>query len=173
MNLSEKTRKIRAVILDVDGVLTDGRIGYFGASEELKFFHVKDGHALKLLRRAGFRVGILSGRSSEANRRRAEELGMDFLYQGEKDKNAAFTRILAEQDLEPSECLYVGDDVVDIPVMRRAGIGVAVADAVPEVISAADWRTAAAGGQGAVYETAVWLLKETAKWDQVMARYLR
>ena len=139
MTLSEKALSIRAVILDVDGVLTDGRIGYGGGPEEFKFFDVRDGHGVKLLRRAGLRVGMLSGRESAANRRRADELGLDFVYQGEKDKRAALEKLLGEQHLDAPECLYVGDDVVDIPVMRRVGIGVAVADAAAEVAACASW----------------------------------
>ena len=172
MNL-ENTRveKIRAVILDVDGVLTDGRFGYAGDGGEVKFFHARDGHGIKLLRRAGLLVGILSGRGSAANRRRAVELGMHFVYEDEKNKRAAFERILAEQNLRAVECLYVGDDLVDVPVLRRAGIGVAVADAVPEARAAADWCTRAPGGAGAVREVAEWLLRKQGKWAEVTERY--
>jgi len=171
MSLEAKAAKIRAVILDVDGVLTDGRIGYAG-DDEVKFFDVKDGHGIKLLRRAGLRVGMFSGRGSDANLRRARELSLDFVYQNEKDKRAAFERLLAEQELEADECLYIGDDVVDIPCMRRAGIGVAVADAVPEVKEAADRTTDNRGGRGAVREVAMWLLRLQNKYDTLMARYL-
>ena len=173
MSLSDKAQRIRAVVLDVDGVLTDGSIGYgAGSAEEIKFFNVKDGHAIKLLQRAGLKVGILSGRTSAANRRRAEELSMDFVYEGEKDKKEAFSRLLADTGLTASECLYVGDDVVDIPVMRQAGVAVAVADAVAEVKECADWQTDLPGGHGAVREAALWLLKQQHRWDGLMARYL-
>ena len=163
-------RSIRAVVLDVDGVLTDGRIGY-GGDDEIKFFDVKDGHAIKLLLRAGIKVGLLSGRASAANRRRAQELGLSFVYEGEKDKRAAFGRLLTQQTLTAEQVLYMGDDLVDIPVLRAAGVGVAVADAGPEVQRGADWVTAAPGGHGAVREAAVWLLKEQGKWDELIARY--
>ncbi len=162
--------KIRAVVLDIDGVLTDGRIGY-GADEEIKFFHVRDGHGIKLAQRAGLKVGALSGRSAEANRRRAAELKFDFLYEGKHDKLAAFEILLREQNLTAEECLYVGDDVVDMAVMRRAGIAVAIADGVPELDEVCDFRTRAAGGHGAVRETLDWLLKEQKKWDSLMERY--
>ena len=171
MTSSTAVQRIRAVVLDVDGVLTDGRIGYGAAPDELKFFNVRDGHGIVLLRRAGYRVGILSGRSSGANRRRAEELSLDFVYEGERDKVSAFERLLSEQNLEAEECLYVGDDVVDIPVMRAAGVAVAVADAVPELDEHADWTTAAPGGHGAVREVAVWLLRQRGQWDELMRRY--
>jgi 3-deoxy-D-manno-octulosonate 8-phosphate phosphatase (KDO 8-P phosphatase) len=159
------------VVLDVDGVLTDGRIGYGPEPGEIKFFHVRDGHAMKMLRRARLQVGLLSGRSSAANRRRAEELELDFVYEGEKDKNGAFVRLLAERCLAPEDCLYVGDDVVDIPVLKRVGVAVAVADAVPEVKAVAHWVTGAAGGHGAVREVAVWLLHEQGRWQELMKRY--
>ena len=171
MSLAAKAQRIRAVVLDIDGVLTDGRIGYGPMPGEIKFFDVKDGHALVLLRRAGLKVGALSGRASEANRQRAAELGLDFLYQGEKDKGAAFARLLEEQGLAAEECLYAGDDLVDLPVMRAAGVSVAVGDAVPEVRQAADWQTTAPGGHGAVRELAVWLLKQLGQWDRVVAKY--
>lgn len=165
---------IRAVILDVDGVLTDGRIGYGGGSpDEIKFFDVKDGHGIKLLLRAGLQVGILSGRVSKANATRAAELGLSFLVEGAKDKLAAFSALLAERKLEPAECLYVGDDLIDLPVMRRCGIAVAVADAVPEVKAEAAWITAAPGGRGAVREVADRLLKAQLKWNALVERYMK
>lgn len=173
MTLAAECGRIRALVLDVDGVLTDGRIGYGSQDGEIKFFDVKDGHALKLLRRAGLKAGILSGRASAANRQRAAELSLDFIYEGEKDKGAAFHRLLQEQGLQAEECLMVGDDLVDLPVMRRAGLAVAVADAVPEVRQAAAWVTAAPGGRGAVREVAVWLLRSQGKWEDVIGRYLR
>ena len=129
---SEAFRKIKAVVLDVDGVLTDGRAGY-GAEEEIKFFHLRDGHWMRMALRTGLKVGILSGRGSRANRRRAEELGLSFCYENCKDKLEGFERLLAEHSLRAEECLYIGDDVIDMPVMRRAGVAVAVADGVPEL----------------------------------------
>ena len=171
MNLAAKARLIRAVIFDVDGVLTDGRIGYGLPGGEIKFFDVKDGHAIKLLRRAGLQAGLLSGRSSAANRQLATELELDFCCEGEKDKAAGFQRLLEEQQLKAEECLYLGDDLVDLPVLRAAGLGVAVADAVPEVKSAAAWVTAAPGGRGAAREVVVWLLQQQDKWQSVTARY--
>ncbi|OGV69150.1 MAG: hypothetical protein A3K19_15495 [Lentisphaerae bacterium RIFOXYB12_FULL_65_16] len=173
MSWSDNAVRVRAVVLDVDGVMTDGRVGYGGGQDEVKFFDVRDGHAIKMLRRAGIRVGMLSGRSSPANRRCAEELGLDFVLEGAKDKLAAFERLCLDQGLDPSECLYMGDDVVDLPVLRRAGVGVAVADAVEEVRESVEWVTASRGGAGAVREVAVALLKRQGRWDELMSRYLR
>lgn len=173
MTLEEKAKNIKAVILDIDGVLTDGRVGYNDSADEIKFFDVKDGHAIKLLMRAHIKVGVLSGRMSKANQTRAAELGVNFLYENEKDKREAFSRVLAEQKLAPEECLYIGDDLVDLPVLRRAGIGVAVGDAVPEIRDYVDRITEAPGGRGAIRETAVWLLKAQGKWAKLIERYTR
>ena len=162
---------LRAVVLDVDGVLTDGRIGYGPGDGEIKFFDVRDGHGIVLLRRAGLRVGMLSGRASAANRRRAAELELDFVYEGCKDKLAGFEQLLREQGLTAAQCLMIGDDLVDIPVMRRAGAAVAVADATAETRAAAQWTTTAAGGRGAIREVAEWLLREQGKWHTATAKY--
>lgn len=172
MNVSARAQAIRAVILDVDGVLTDGRIGYGGGPDAIKFFNAKDGHGIKLMRRAGLMVGILSGRKDEATARRANELSLDFVYEGEKNKPEALERLLREYSLTADECLYVGDDVVDIPVMKRCGLGIAVADAAPEALEAADRTTALPGGHGAVREVAKWLLDEQGKWAGLMRRYV-
>lgn len=169
---SEAFRKIKAVVLDVDGVLTDGRAGY-GAEEEIKFFHLRDGHWMRMAIRTGLKVGILSGRGSRANRRRAEELGLSFCYENCKDKLEGFERLLAEQSLRPEECLYVGDDVIDMPVMRRAGIAVAVADGVPELDEVADFRTRTPGGHGAVCEVMRRLMMEQGTLDAQLERYRR
>jgi 3-deoxy-D-manno-octulosonate 8-phosphate phosphatase (KDO 8-P phosphatase) len=171
MSSSAEQPTIKAVILDVDGVLTDGRIGYAGDGQEIKFFDVKDGHAIKLLRRAGLKVGLLSGRASKANSKRAQELELDFVYQGEKDKGEALERLLREQQLQAEDCLYMGDDVVDMPVMKKVAISVATGDAVDEVKELALWTTESFGGCGAVREMAVRLLKQQNQWDQVMSRY--
>lgn len=171
MNLKEKALKIKAVVLDIDGVLTDGRVGY-NENDEIKFFHVRDGHGLKLAMRAGLKVGALSGRSAEANRKRAQELNFDFIYEGRKDKKEAFKLLLEENHLLPEQCLYVGDDVVDIPVLKQAGVAVAVADACLELDDFCDFRTKLPGGKGAVREILEWLLKEQDKWEDLMKKYV-
>ena len=123
--------------------------------------------------RAGYKVGILSGRCDPANRRRADELNLSFFYEGEKDKNSAFDKLLHEQNLTAEECLYIGDDVVDIPVIIRAGIGVCVQNAAEEVKSFADWETTLPGGEGAVRETIVRLMIQENRWEQQMERYTK
>ena len=168
----ERWRKIRAIVLDIDGILTDGRIGYgTGSDEEIKYFHVRDGHGIKLAMRAGLLVGVLSGRKSAANARRAAELGFSFVYENKKDKLTAFNELLAEYNLSADECLYMGDDTIDLPVMRLAGIAATVADAMPYMDTAADFRTVRCGGQGAVREVIDHLLMASGKWAEVMKRY--
>ena len=173
MSLPDNISDIRAIVLDVDGVLTDGRIGYGGGSpREIKFFDVRDGQGIRLALRAGLQVGILSGRKSQANRVRAKELGLSFLYEGCLDKLAGWEQMLADLGLKPEECMYIGDDVVDMPPMRRAGFPVAVADAAPELDSVAMFRTQHFGGRGAVREAIEILLKGQGKWDSVLEKYM-
>lgn len=165
------TSEIKAVVLDVDGVLTDGRVGYGGDDDEIKFFDVQDGLGITLLRTAGLRVGVLSGRASKANRRRFRELGLDFALEGCRDKRDGFSRLLQQEGLECCQCLYLGDDLVDIPVMSRVGIAVAVGNAVDEVKLNAHWVCEKSGGRGAVREVAERLLKDLGLWEKVTARY--
>lgn len=164
--------EIKAIICDVDGVLTDGRIGYRDDGREIKFFDVKDGHGLVLAMRAGLKAGILSGRKSLANETRAQELKLSFLYEGCLDKRQGFEQVLQDLGLKAEECMYIGDDVVDAPPMERAGFAVAVADAVPELDAVCHVRTKRAGGRGAVREAVEILLKGQGKWDGLMERYL-
>ena len=141
---------IALLVLDVDGVLTDGRL-YFGArGEVLKVFDVKDGYGLTRLMRSGIEVAIISGRRSAAVTRRARELGIRHVFQGAKDKLPVFERLLKRLKLDASQCACVGDDVPDVPVMRAAGLAFAVADAHPTALAAADMATPNAGGRGAV-----------------------
>ena len=169
---SQKLTLIEAIVLDVDGVLTDGRIGYTGESgDEIKFFDVRDGHGLKLAMRAGLRVGILSGRKSKANRVRAKELGLSFIYEACHDKGEGFETLCREQAIAPEHVMYIGDDVVDIPPMRKCGFAVSVADGVAELDAVCDYRTKSRGGRGAVREAVELLLKGKGLWDTLMTRY--
>lgn len=172
MTQSERAQAIQVVILDVDGVLTDARTGYGEAEGETKFFNVRDGLGIRLLQAAGLRVGLLSGRSSRANQRRAAELRLDFVVEGEADKAAGLARILRDLGVGPEVCCFVGDDLIDIPVMRRVALAAAVADAAPEVRAAAHVVTSAPGGFGAVREIAEWLLKQQGRWEQVVRVYV-
>ena len=163
--------KIKLLLLDVDGVMTDGRIIYFNDGGEAKAFDVKDGHGLKLIQRAGIRVGIITGRQSEVVARRAAELGIEIVYQGAKDKLKPFLEIIKELGLEPFEVAYVGDDVVDLPVMRQVGFSATVADAVDDIKPYVDLVTSRPGGRGAVREVCDLLLKQSGRWSSVTSRY--
>jgi 3-deoxy-D-manno-octulosonate 8-phosphate phosphatase (KDO 8-P phosphatase) len=168
-----KIDKIKAVILDIDGVLTDGKIGYSDSPDEIKFFHVRDGSAIKMALHSNLFVGVLSGRSSKANRKRAEELGLSFIYEGEKDKKSAFEKLLSKQNLKPEECLYIGDDFIDIPPLLKSGIGVIVGNAPEELDEFCDFRTKAYGGDGAVREAILWLLQGQNKWKDLIKKYIQ
>jgi 3-deoxy-D-manno-octulosonate 8-phosphate phosphatase (KDO 8-P phosphatase) len=151
-------QSIRLLVLDVDGVLTDGRLRYGPYGERDKVFHVRDGHGIKALRAAGIEVGVISGRRSAAVQRRCRELGIEHLLQGVQDKGAAFSSLIARLGVAAPECACVGDDVPDLPLMRQVGLAVAVADAHVSALAAAHRRTRAAGGCGAVREVCDWLL---------------
>ncbi len=169
--IKNKMRKIRLLILDVDGVLTDGRIIMNDAGQESKHFDVKDGHGLKLIMRHGLEVMLLTGRSSAVVDCRARDLGIRQVFQGVLNKSEFFQQFLEERALDPEEVAYVGDDVVDIPILKRVGFSVAVKDAVKEVKEVADYVTEKPGGRGAVREICDLLLKVQGKWEEVARRY--
>ena len=154
----ERARRIRLLVLDVDGVLTDGRLYISAAGEELKVFHVRDGSGLVAAQRAGIAVAIISGRDSPAVTRRAAELGIRHVRQGVSDKGAELDRLLAELGVAAEQVACVGDDTPDLPMLRRAGLAVAVADAHPALREAAHWTTPSNGGLGAVREVCDLLL---------------
>lgn len=168
----EKAARVTLLLLDVDGVLTDGRIIYDADGREIKAFHVRDGHGIKMLQRAGVEVGIITGRRSAVVEIRARELGITLVRQGAQDKVAVWREILEEKRLEPEETAYVGDDIVDIPMMRSAGFAAAVADAEADVIEAADYVAGRRGGRGAVREIIDFLLRARGAWETATAAYL-
>lgn len=167
----ESLANIKLLLLDVDGVMTDGRIIFDDQGRELKAFDVKDGHGLKLVQRAGIKVGIITGRQSEVVVRRATELGIDLIYQGAKEKLVPFRQILSDLELSAQEVAYVGDDLVDLPILLQVGFSATVADAVAEVRSRVDLVTERAGGRGAVREICDYLLQHSGRWDEVTRRY--
>ena len=171
-NIAERARKIRLLILDCDGVLTDGRIIMLPGGDETKSFDVKDGHAMVMAQRAGLPIAIISGRKSSVVQARAKELGVAHLYEMAWVKTEPYEKILAEEGLTDEQVCYVGDDVVDIPLLRRAGLAIAVADAAEEAKQHSHFVTARAGGQGAVREVVEMILKAQDKWNEAMARYL-
>ncbi|MEK6408453.1 MAG: HAD-IIIA family hydrolase [Acidobacteriota bacterium] len=171
-NILERARRIKLLILDCDGVLTDGRIIMLPDGDETKAFDVKDGHAMVMAQRAGLRIAIISGRKSSVVRARAKELGVAHLHEMAWVKAEPYEKILAEEGLRDEEVCYVGDDVVDIPLLRRVGLAVAVGDAVEETKQHSQVVTRRAGGRGAVREVIELILKAQDKWDEAMARYL-
>ena len=168
----DRARKIKLLILDCDGVLTDGRIIMLPGSDETKTFDVKDGHGIVMAQRAGLRIAIISGRKSSVVRARATELGVAHLYEMAWVKTEPYEKVLAEEGLTDEEVCYVGDDVVDIPLLRRAGLGVAVEDAVEETKQHSHIVSTRRGGRGAVREVIEFILKAQDKWDEAMDRYL-
>ena len=167
-NLSD----IQLLILDVDGVLTDGGIVVHSDGTESKRFHVLDGHRIKMWQRAGGLTAIISGRDTAATAIRAQQLGISHVMQGCLQKLPAFEQLLGKVGLTPEQTAYVGDDLMDIPLVRRVGFGVAVANASEELKKYADFTTQCKGGEGAVGEVIEYLLKEQMKWDEQMERYL-
>ena len=158
----ERARRVKLLVLDVDGVLTDGRLYISAAGEELKVFHVRDGSGLVALQRAGVAVAIISGRSSPAVTRRAAELGIRHVCQGIGDKADELDRLLQELGVNAEEVACVGDDTPDLPMLRMAGFAVAVADAHPALDSEVHWVTTSGGGRGAVREVCDLLLSARA-----------
>lgn len=163
---------IRFLILDVDGVMTDGKIIYDSTGADLKVFDVKDGAGLKYWARAGHAAGIISGRSSVTIGRRAAELDIAYVETDAKDKLPVFRKMLAAAGVKPEETAVIGDDLMDLPLIVRAGLGIAVADAVPEVRDAAAFVTQKRGGDGAVREAVETILKIQGRWDGILARYI-
>lgn len=149
---------IRLLVLDVDGVLTDGRLVYGADGEISKTFHVRDGYGIKAARAAGIEVAIISGRDSAAVQARCRELGVRHVYLGVDHKGEALSAVLAALKLKPTQCACMADDVPDLPLLRQAGLAIAVADAHPAALAAAHRRTRQTGGAGAVREVCDWLL---------------
>ncbi len=169
--LRPRAANISLLLLDVDGVLTDGSITYTQHGDEIKRFHVRDGSAIKIWQSLGLQVAILSGRNSQAVERRAKELGIGLILQGRSDKYAALPEVLDTARRTASEVCAIGDDLPDLPLLLKCGLGVAVADSCPELQSAASYVTKAAGGHGAVRETIEWLLKLRGQWADVVEHY--
>lgn len=168
----EKAARVTLVLLDVDGVLTDGKIIYDADGREIKAFHVRDGHGIKMLQQAGVEVGIITGRRSTIVERRARELGIALVSQGVSDKLGAWRQVLRGKRVAPTETAYVGDDILDVPLMRAVGFAAAVGDAEPCVAEAADYVAGRPGGNGAVREVAEFILRARGAWEAVTAELL-
>ena len=160
------------LLFDVDGVLTDGTVLLHGDGSETKRFHIRDGTAVVLARRAGLKVGLISARPSDATLRRAAQVEFDFVHQVPASKQSAFDAVLREAAVGEEAVAYMGDDLIDLPLLRRAGLAAAPADASPDVREAAHWVSSRPGGAGAVRELVEFILKSQARWDTVVEEYL-
>ena len=168
-----KAKKLKLLILDVDGVLTDGRLYFDNEGIEYKCFHARDGHGLKLLQKTGVKVAVISGRKSNSVELRMKSLGIDYVYQGHEDKLGAFAELLESVGITAEQAAYVGDDLLDLPIMKRVGLAIAVNDANFAVKERADWCTILAGGQGAVREVCDLLMQAQGNYDKVLDYYLK
>jgi len=171
-NLKINFNKINHLILDVDGVLTDGTLFFDANGSEIKGFNVQDGHGMKLWMRAGNSIAIITGRESSVVSHRCSDLGIEYVYQNAKNKIMALNEYISTKNVNPVEIAYMGDELVDIPVFREVGLAIAVSNAVPEAIASADLITEKFGGKGAVREAIEFLLKKKGQWETVTDRYL-
>ena len=169
MTVHDKASRIRLLLFDVDGVLTYGVVIMHSDGTESKGFHIRDGAALVWAQRAGLTVGLISARSSGATTHRAAQLAVRLVVQGVTNKVAAYDKILADAALDDQVVAYMGDDLIDLPVLARAGLSAAPADAAHEVRSRVDWVSAAGGGRGAVREFVEMILKVQDRWERVIA----
>jgi len=168
-----RAQKTKLLALDIDGVMTDGRIIYGDAGDELKAFDVQDGFGILLIKKAGIGVVIITAKGSKVVKRRAKDINADGLYLNATDKLKALDKVLKKFNVKHEEICFVGDDLIDIPVLKRVGLAVAVPNAAAEVKSNAHMITANPGGRGAVREVAEFLIKSQGKWDDILKHYLR
>lgn len=171
MKLDARCRRVELILTDVDGVLTDGGVVYDNQGIETKQFHVRDGLGIKLWQRASYRIGLITARTSQIVKLRAAELGIDLVRQGYEEKLPAARDIMRQLDLDAEKVCFIGDDLPDLAVMKIVGLGVAVADASPEVKSAAQHVTTLGGGRGAVRETIELILKAKGRWDDLIQKF--
>lgn len=169
----KKAEKIKLLVLDVDGVLTDGRLFFDFFGNEYKSFHARDGHGLKLLKSTGVELAVISGRKSKSVALRMKMLGIHHVYQGHENKRDAFSELLSKTGLKPEQVAYVGDDLLDLPIMAKVGLAVAVNDAHQEVQARAHWCTALPGGRGAVREVCDLIMQAQGSYQAIVDSYLQ
>jgi 3-deoxy-D-manno-octulosonate 8-phosphate phosphatase (KDO 8-P phosphatase) len=169
----EKAKKLKLLILDVDGVLTDGKLFFDNDGNEYKAFHARDGHGIKLLRQSGVEVAVISGRKSNSVALRMKNLGIEYVYQGHENKISAFNEIIEKIGITPEQAAHVGDDLLDLPLMVRVGLAIAVQDANFAVKQHADWCTTLSGGCGAVREVCDLIMQAQGSFDDVVSSYLK
>jgi 3-deoxy-D-manno-octulosonate 8-phosphate phosphatase (KDO 8-P phosphatase) len=170
--LEARARNVRLLLLDVDGVLTDGTVAVSSTGEEFKAFSIRDGAAMVWAQRLGLEIGLLSGRPSEATTRRAAELGISLVQQGVDDKRAAFLKIVTARGLKDDHVAYMGDDLIDLPVLRRAGLSAAPRDACEDVRQRVHYVTTAYAGHGAVREFIELILRGRGRWESLVRTYV-
>jgi len=164
-------KNIKLLLLDVDGVLTDGKLYYGNSGEELKAFNIQDGLGIKLLQQGGIQVGIITGRVSTLLQRRADELGINPVIQGREDKLTALRELLENHNLGLHQIAFMGDDLPDLSAINLVGLGITVANACSTLAAKADWQTLRSGGDGAVREAAEMILKAQGKFDTLVERF--
>ena len=169
--IAARARALKLLLFDVDGVLTDGSILLHGDGSESKSFYIRDGQALMWAQRADLTVGLLTGRKSEATARRAAELGISLLAMGDNDKRKAYTQLIASQGLVDDQVAFMGDDLLDLPVLGRVGLSAAPADAVEDVRTRVHWVSRHAGGRGAVRELVEVILRARGRWDALVRAF--
>ncbi|PCH60796.1 MAG: 3-deoxy-manno-octulosonate-8-phosphatase KdsC [Gammaproteobacteria bacterium] len=171
-DVAQRAKKIRLLIFDVDGVLTDGRLYFDDNGVESKAFHSRDGHGIKMLHGSGVELAIITGRQSDTVKYRMQNLGITLVHQGQSDKRLAYKALLEQLNLAPEEVAFMGDDVVDLPVMTQVGLAIATADAHPFVLEHCHWVTAKNGGAGAAREACEMLLNAQGKLDAMLQSYI-
>lgn len=171
LTVEARARRVRLVLLDVDGVLTDGTVLMHGDGTESKPFHIRDGAAIVWALKSGLTVGLLSARESASTIQRAAQLGIPIVAQGVASKNAEYSRIVAECGLSHEQVAYMGDDLLDIAVLRRVGLAAVPADAAPDASACAHWVSPSPGGRGAVRELLEMILKAQGHWESLLAEF--
>ena len=169
----KKAEKIKLIILDVDGVLTDGKIIYDSEGREIKAFNIHDGHGIRLLHDTGINVAIITGRQSKVVEIRAAELGITDVYQKARDKKSVYKELLNRYQLMEENVAFIGDDLIDLPILKSVGFAIAVSNAVDEVKEYAHMVTKKAGGEGAVREVIDFIIKAQGKWDRLIEGYTK
>lgn len=167
-----KAAQVRIMIFDVDGVLTDGRMQFSAEGEAMKSFFVHDGLGIRLLQKMGIATAIISARTTPIVNKRAADLGITYVYQGNHDKRITFAQLLTDTGMTAHECGFMGDDIIDLPLFSKVGFAVSVPNGHPEAISRADYVTKASGGLGAVREICDFILRAQNKYDAALAPYL-
>lgn len=170
--LQYKTKQVKLLLLDVDGVMSDGKISFTNTGEEIKSFNTLDGHGIKMLRQSGVEVGIITGRQSQIVEKRAQDLGIHLLIQGREDKYTAMQELLEQHPCPLENIAFLGDDYPDLTVMTRVGLSLSVANAHPEVIKRSHWQTQRRGGEGAVRETCDFIMQAQNTYESALEKYL-